>query len=100
IGPFSRFSPSPVRFRSASGYCLRMSGIMSRPVNDRDQFERATAHLDPPFAVVDLAAFDANAHDLVRRANPSGEQVAALPTSDRARSGPARIPGRYVLLAR
>src|ERR1700760_3213095 len=29
----------------------------------------ATAHLDPPFAVVDLAAFDANAHDLVRRAN-------------------------------
>ncbi len=46
-----------------------MSGIMSRLVNDRDQLERATAHLDPPFAVVDLAAFDANAHDLVRRAN-------------------------------
>ncbi len=46
-----------------------MSGIMSRPVNDGDQLERATAHLDPPFAVVDLAAFDANAHDLVRRAN-------------------------------
>ena len=46
-----------------------MSGIMSRPVNDRDQLERATAHLDPPFAVVDLAAFDANAQDLVRRAN-------------------------------
>ena len=35
----------------------------------RDQLERATAHLDPPFAVVDLAAFDANARDLVRRAN-------------------------------
>jgi D-serine deaminase-like pyridoxal phosphate-dependent protein len=46
-----------------------MSGIMSRPVNDRDQLERMTAHLDPPFGVVDLAAFDANAHDLVRRAN-------------------------------
>ena len=45
-----------------------MSGIMSRPVNDKDQLERATAHLDPPFAVVDLAAFDANARDLVRRA--------------------------------
>ena len=35
----------------------------------RDQLERATAHLDPPFAVVDLAAFDANARDLVRRAD-------------------------------
>src|SRR6202000_2047003 len=46
-----------------------MSGIMSGLVNDRDQLERATAHLDPPFAVVDLAAFDANASDLVRRAN-------------------------------
>jgi D-serine deaminase-like pyridoxal phosphate-dependent protein len=46
-----------------------MSGIMSRLVNDRDQLDRATAHLDPPFAVVDLAAFDANARDLVRRAN-------------------------------
>jgi D-serine deaminase-like pyridoxal phosphate-dependent protein len=46
-----------------------MSGIMSRLVNDGDQLERATAHLDPPFAVVDLAAFDANAQDLVRRAN-------------------------------
>src|ERR1700728_2241146 len=45
-----------------------MSGIMSGLVNDRDQLERATAHLDPPFAVVDLAAFDANAHDLVQRA--------------------------------
>jgi D-serine deaminase-like pyridoxal phosphate-dependent protein len=46
-----------------------MSGILSRPVYGEDQLERATAHLDPPFAVVDLAAFDANAGDLVRRAN-------------------------------
>src|ERR1700728_1454973 len=46
-----------------------MSGIMSSLVNDTDQLERATAHIDPPFAVVDLAAFDANARDLVRRAN-------------------------------
>src|SRR5580704_15441342 len=45
-----------------------MSGIMSRDVDSRDQVDRATAHLDPPFAVVHLAAFDANAHDLVRRA--------------------------------
>ncbi|MFI7301565.1 alanine racemase, partial [Streptomyces sp. NPDC050121] len=32
------------------------------------QLERATQHLDPPFAVVDLDAFDANAGDLVHRA--------------------------------
>ena len=31
------------------------------------QLERATQHLDPPFAVVDLDAFDANAGDLVHR---------------------------------
>jgi D-serine deaminase-like pyridoxal phosphate-dependent protein len=46
-----------------------MSGIMSRLGNETDQFERATAHLDPPLAVVDLDAFDANARDLVRRSN-------------------------------
>ena len=46
-------------------------------VNDRDQVERATAHLDPPFAVVDLAAFDANARDLVRRANGLPIRVAS-----------------------
>ncbi|WP_328643702.1 amino acid deaminase/aldolase [Streptomyces canus] len=32
------------------------------------QLEWATQHLDPPFAVVDLDAFDANAGDLVHRA--------------------------------
>jgi D-serine deaminase-like pyridoxal phosphate-dependent protein len=31
------------------------------------QLDRATEHLDPPFAVVDLDAFDANAADLARR---------------------------------
>ncbi|WP_020120390.1 amino acid deaminase/aldolase [Streptomyces canus] len=31
------------------------------------QLNRATGHLDPPFAVVDLDAFDANAVDLARR---------------------------------
>ncbi|SCL17420.1 D-serine deaminase, pyridoxal phosphate-dependent [Micromonospora rhizosphaerae] len=34
----------------------------------RDRLDRATVHLDPPYAVVDLAAFDANAATLVRRA--------------------------------
>jgi D-serine deaminase-like pyridoxal phosphate-dependent protein len=45
-----------------------MSGISTRPADGTDRYERATAALDPPFAVVDLAAFDANASDLVRRA--------------------------------
>jgi D-serine deaminase-like pyridoxal phosphate-dependent protein len=31
------------------------------------RYDQATADLDPPFAVVDLAAFDSNARDLVRR---------------------------------
>lgn len=45
-----------------------MSGFLSRQVNGTGQVERATAHLDPPFAAVDLAAFDANARDLAKRA--------------------------------
>jgi D-serine deaminase-like pyridoxal phosphate-dependent protein len=54
-----------------------MSGIMSSHVIRRDPFEALTAHLDPPFAVVDLAAFDANAHDLARRANGVPIRVAS-----------------------
>jgi D-serine deaminase-like pyridoxal phosphate-dependent protein len=60
-----------------------MSGIMSRLANGRDQVEQATAHLDPPFAVVDLAAFDANARDLVRRA--SGVPIRVVSKSLRCR---------------
>jgi D-serine deaminase-like pyridoxal phosphate-dependent protein len=45
-----------------------MSGTMTAAISGQDRYERATAHLDPPFAVIDLTAFDANASDLVRRA--------------------------------
>jgi D-serine deaminase-like pyridoxal phosphate-dependent protein len=45
-----------------------MSGILARPGSGQNLYEQATAHLDPPFAAVDLAAFDHNASDLVRRA--------------------------------
>ncbi|MGC4745364.1 amino acid deaminase/aldolase [Micromonospora sp. DT201] len=34
----------------------------------RDRLDRATAHLDPPYAVVDLTAFDANSAALAERA--------------------------------
>src|ERR1700758_5063994 len=46
-----------------------MSGIMTSGVDGRDQVAGAPPPLAPPFAVVHLAAFDANARDLVRRAN-------------------------------
>jgi D-serine deaminase-like pyridoxal phosphate-dependent protein len=37
-------------------------------VIDHDSLDAATADLDPPFAVVDLDAFDANGRDMLRRA--------------------------------
>ena len=43
-----------------------MYGLMTE-ASERDRYNQATARLDPPFAVVDLAAFDSNAGDLVRR---------------------------------
>jgi D-serine deaminase-like pyridoxal phosphate-dependent protein len=69
-----------------------MSGIMSRLANGRDQVEQATAHLDPPFAVVDLAAFDANARDLVRRA--SGVPIRVVSKSLRCRTLIERVLAR------
>jgi len=54
-----------------------MSGILARPRTGQDLYERATAQLDPPFAVVDLAAFDANADDLERRASGLPIRVAS-----------------------
>ena len=43
----------------------------------RDRLDRATAHLDPPYAVVDLAAFDANAAALVERAGGKPVRIAS-----------------------
>ena len=54
-----------------------MPAILARPGSGRELYERATAHLDPPFAVVDLAAFDDNARDLVRRAGGLPIRVAS-----------------------
>ncbi|MFC4148864.1 amino acid deaminase/aldolase [Micromonospora mangrovi] len=49
----------------------------------RDRLDRATAHLDPPYAVVDLAAFDANATALAHRA--AGKPVRVASKSVRVR---------------
>ncbi|MFD9210774.1 amino acid deaminase/aldolase [Streptomyces sioyaensis] len=47
-------------------------------------FDRATAHLDAPLAVVDLRAFDANAADLVRRSQGKPIRVASKSVRCRA----------------
>lgn len=46
--------------------------------------EKATAAFDPPFDVVDAAAFDANAADLVRRAGGRPIRVASKSVRSRA----------------
>ncbi|CAA9266519.1 MAG: L-gulono-1,4-lactone oxidase, partial [uncultured Actinomycetospora sp.] len=48
------------------------------------RWDRATAHLDPPFAVVDLDAFDANLDDLLARAD--GRPVRLATKSVRCRA--------------
>ncbi|MDZ5445347.1 amino acid deaminase/aldolase [Micromonospora sp. 4G57] len=58
----------------------------------RDRLDRATAHLDPPYAVVDLAAFDANATALADRAG--GKPVRVASKSVRARDLLTRALGR------
>ncbi|WP_171168024.1 amino acid deaminase/aldolase [Streptomyces sp. I05A-00742] len=51
---------------------------------DRARYDRATAHLDAPLAVVDLPAFDANAADLARRARGKPVRVATKSVRCRA----------------
>lgn len=51
---------------------------------DRARYDRATASLDAPLAVVDVGAFDANAADLVRRARGKPVRVASKSVRCRA----------------
>ncbi|WP_055589458.1 amino acid deaminase/aldolase [Peterkaempfera griseoplana] len=57
---------------------------MANPAAHRARYDRATAHLDAPLAVVDLDAFDANAADLVRRAGGKPIRVASKSVRCRA----------------
>ncbi|GHJ38788.1 amino acid deaminase/aldolase [Streptomyces sp. TS71-3] len=57
---------------------------MSAPSADRVRYDRATARLDAPLAMVDLEAFDANAADLVRRAGGKPIRVASKSVRCRA----------------
>jgi D-serine deaminase-like pyridoxal phosphate-dependent protein len=58
---------------------------------DRERLDAATAALDPPFAVVDLDAFDANAADLVRRG--AGKPIRLASKSVRCRALTTRALG-------
>ncbi|MEU8778310.1 amino acid deaminase/aldolase [Streptomyces sp. NPDC048606] len=57
---------------------------MRAMTSDRARYDRATAHLDAPLALVDLEAFDANADDLVRRAGGKPIRVASKSVRCRA----------------
>ncbi len=67
-------------------------------MGDFDRYGRLTAELEPPFAVVDLAAFRRNADDLVRRA--AGTPIRVASKSVRCRAlitealAAARVPRR------
>src|SRR2546430_5690588 len=49
----------------------------------RDRYDRAAADLEPPFAIVDVATFDRNAHTLVDRA--AGKPIRLASKSVRCR---------------
>jgi D-serine deaminase-like pyridoxal phosphate-dependent protein len=57
---------------------------MTARAADRARYDRATAHLDAPVAIVDLDAFNANADDLVRRAGGKPVRVASKSVRCRA----------------
>ncbi len=55
-----------------------------RSADDRDRLERATADLDPPFALLDLDAFWSNASDMAHRA--AGKPIRLASKSVRCRT--------------
>lgn len=57
---------------------------MADLIATRARYDRATAEFDAPLAIVDLAAFDANADDLVRRAGGKPIRVASKSVRCRA----------------
>ncbi|MFJ5111861.1 amino acid deaminase/aldolase [Streptomyces sp. NPDC088551] len=65
---------------------------MTPRATDRARYDRATAHLDAPLALVDLEAFDANADDLVRRA--AGKPIRVASKSVRCGALLERVLGR------
>ncbi len=70
------------------------AGHVASHLTDHERLQHACGELDPPFACVDLDAFDANRDDAERprrrQAHPRGQQVVALPSAARARHRPRR----------
>jgi D-serine deaminase-like pyridoxal phosphate-dependent protein len=69
-------------------------------MDDRQRYDAATATLQPPFAIVDLAAFRRNAADLTRRA--AGKPIRVASKSVRCRAlltEVLRIPGFSGIMA-
>jgi D-serine deaminase-like pyridoxal phosphate-dependent protein len=64
-----------------------------------EDLEAATADLDPPFAVVDLDAFDANAAELLRRAGGKRVRLASKSVRCRALIDRAQAAGFRGILA-
>src|SRR5687767_8290978 len=61
--------------------------------------DAATAHLEPPFAAVDLDAFDANAADLLRRSGGKPVRLASKSVRCRALIDRALAAGLRGVLA-
>ncbi|GAA3819460.1 amino acid deaminase/aldolase [Streptomyces chiangmaiensis] len=57
---------------------------MTARAADRARYDRATAELDAPVAIVDLEAFDANTEDILRRAEGKPVRVASKSVRCRA----------------
>jgi len=64
-----------------------------------ERLDVATAHLEPPFALVDLDAFDANAADLLRRAAGKPVRLASKSVRCRALNERALAAGLQGILA-
>ncbi|HYM58995.1 MAG TPA: amino acid deaminase/aldolase [Solirubrobacteraceae bacterium] len=67
--------------------------------SDQQRLDRATAGLEPPFAAVDLDAFDGNAADLLRRAGPTPVRLASKSVRCRALIERALAAGLRGILA-
>ncbi|CAM5728607.1 hypothetical protein SBADM41S_12086 [Streptomyces badius] len=86
VEDLSRSSPYP------AVAALWQAAAMTARAADRTRYNRATAHLDAPIAIVDLEAFEANADDLVRRA--AGKPVRVASKSVRCRALLERVLAR------
>src|SRR6266576_5125474 len=86
-------------FRIADNFASVLVVIAERRAL-RERLDRATAHLETPLAVVDLAAFDANAAALSARSN--GKPIRVASKSVRCRALLERVlarPGWHGVMA-